>query len=48
VFLAVRAMEVPVRSSYSHVTEVEGLRILRLALMVVMQNDGDFVNVILL
>jgi hypothetical protein len=48
-----RAVEVPVlvclRSSCSHVTEVGGaVRLVRLALMVVVQNDGDFVEVTLL
>ena len=50
---AVKAVAVPVlvclRSSCSHVTEVGGpVRLVRLALMVVVQNYGDFVDVILL
>jgi hypothetical protein len=50
---AVRAMEVPVsvclRSSCSHVTAVgRAARFVRLALKVVAQNDGDFVDVTLL
>ena len=50
---AVRAVDVPVlvclRSSCSHVTDVVGpLRFVSLALTVVMQNDGDFVEIILL
>jgi hypothetical protein len=52
---AFRAVEVPVlvclRSSCNGVTEVGGrraVRFVRLALKVVMQNDGDFVNIILL
>jgi hypothetical protein len=48
---AVRAVEVPVlvclRSSCNHVTEVGGaVRLVRLALKVVMQNDRDFLVVI--
>ena len=50
---AVRAVEVPVlvclRSSYNHVTVVGGaVRFVRLALKVVVQNDGDIVDIILL
>jgi hypothetical protein len=49
---AVRVVEVPVlvclRSSCSHVTGRRVVRIVILALKVVMQDDGDFVNVILL
>jgi hypothetical protein len=49
---AVRAVEVPVlvclRSSCNHVTGMRTVRIVRLALRAVMQNDGDFVVVILL
>jgi hypothetical protein len=48
----VRAVEVPIFfsfcSSYNHVTEVRELQGARLVLEVVMQNDGDFVNVIVL
>jgi hypothetical protein len=48
---AVRSVEVPVlvclRSSCNHVTKVGGaVRFVRLALKVVIQNDGDFVDVI--
>ena len=47
---AVRAVEVPVlvclRSGFGHVTEVGGaVSFVRLALKVVVQNDGDFVEV---
>ena len=50
---AVRAVEVPVlaslRSGRYHVTCVSGaVRFERLTLKVVVQNDGDFVDVILL
>ena len=50
---AVRKVEVPVlvclRSSCRHVTEVGGaVRFVRLALKVVVQNDGNFVDVTLL
>ena len=50
---AIRAVEVPVlvclRSSWYHVTEVRGaVRFVRLALKVVVQNDGYFADVILL
>ena len=49
----VRAVDVPllvcVRSSCDHVIGVGGaVRFVRLALKVVVQNDGDFVDVILL
>ena len=49
---AVRVVEVPafvyLRSSCSHVTEVGGgVRFVRLELKVIMQSDGDFVDVIL-
>jgi len=50
---AVRVVEVPVlvclRSGCGHVTEVGGaVRLVKLALKFVVQNDGDFVDVILL
>ena len=49
---AVGAAEVPVlvclRSSCSHVTGRRAVRFVRLALKVVMQNDGHFVDVTLL
>jgi RNase P/RNase MRP subunit POP5 len=49
---AIRAVEVPVLSAYvtAAVTSLRrgAERLVRLALMVVMQNDGDFVDVILL
>ena len=49
---AVRALEVAVfvclRSSCNHVTGRRAASFLRLELKAVMQNDGDFVNVILL
>ena len=47
---AVRAVELPVlvclRSDCNHVIEVRTVRFVRSALKVVMQNDGDFVEVI--
>jgi len=50
-FSAFRAAEVPVfvclRSSCSHVTEVS-VSFVRLALNAVVQNDGDFMDLILL
>jgi hypothetical protein len=49
---AVRAVEVPVlvslRNSCNHVTGRRSVWIVRLALKVVIQNDRDFVDVILL
>ena len=49
---AVRAVKLPVpvclRSSCSHVTDMRAVRFVRLALKDVMQNDGDFVDVMLL
>jgi hypothetical protein len=49
---AVRAVEVPVlvcvRSICSNVTGRRGIRSVRFALKVVVQNDGAFVDVILL
>ena len=49
---AVRAVEVPVlvclRSICCRVTGGRGVRLVKLALKVVVQNDGDFVDVILL
>jgi hypothetical protein len=49
---AVRAVEVPafvcLHSGCNHVIEVRAVRSVRLALKVAMQNDGDFVDLILL
>jgi hypothetical protein len=49
---AVRALELPVlvclRSSCNHVTGGKTVRIVRLTLKIVKQNDGEFVDVILL
>ena len=48
---AFRAVEVPVvvcLRSYNHVTSRKTVRCVRIALEVVIQNDGDFVDVILL
>ena len=49
---AVRALDVPVlvclRSSSDHVTDRSSVRLVRLVLKIVMQNDGDFVELILL